>query len=221
MNGQHHYQQRTSITICCRFKDFMNHPALRAARALEHRHWPIHIQKDLDLFGLKDIAVLADHFKCLSVMEDFSLAECQREWKALKRAASKLPFFTMPFQQFWGHMIVYYNNEIRYKNLLVLVLVVLMWVFDTSCAERGYALMNRIHDAVRNALSLEHVNDIMASILIGPDLKDFDPKDILEMWLKGPRGELSKRGRYLRGKLKRIFDDVSSGRLQGLGDMGL
>jgi len=34
------------------------------------------------------------------------------------------------------------------------------------------------------------------------DLEDFDPKIILEMWLKGPKGENSRHGRHLKGKLK-------------------
>ena len=71
--------------------------------------------------------------------------------------------------------------------------------------------MNRVHDAGRNALSVEHVNDIMTNILLGPEMKDFDPKVILEMWLKGPKGDKSKRGRNLAGKLQDCMEAVESG----------
>ena len=128
-------------------------------------------------------------------MEHFNLEEALHEWRNLKSRVSKLPFFTMNFTAFWTHMIIHYNDEVRFKNVLMVVLVVLLFILDTSCAERGYALMNRVHSATRNALSLTHVNDIMANILLGPDLKDFDPKIILEMWLEGPKGANSKRGR--------------------------
>ena len=119
----------------------------------------------------------------------------------------------MKFTEFWTHMIIHYNDEVRFKNVLMVVLVVLMFILDTSCAERGYALMNRVHNATRNRLSLTHVNDIMANILLGPDLEDFDPKIILEMWLKGPKGENSRHGRYLKGKLKDMFNQTEFGKL--------
>ena len=92
----------------------------------------------------------------------------------------------MKFTEFWTHMIIHHNDEVRFKNVLMVVLVVLMFILDTSCAERGYTLMNRVHNATRNRLSLTHVNDIIAKI-------------ILEMWLKGPKGENSRHRRYLKG----------------------
>ena len=92
--------------------------------------------------------------------------------------------------------------------MLILAFIVLMWMLDTSCAERGFATMNDVHSALRNLLSVEHVRDIMTNILLGPKLKDFDPKVILEMWMKGPLGDASEHGRYLRGKLKDALDGV-------------
>jgi len=82
-----------------------------------------------------------------------------------------------------------------------------MWMMDTSCVERGYATMNRVHSAERNGLSVSHANDIMTCISVGPSVRDFDPKVVLEMWLNGPRGEASARGRYLKGKLNDAFRD--------------
>ena len=62
--------------------------------------------------------------------------------------------------------------------------------------------MNRIHNAMRNALSIEHVNDIMANILLGPDLKDFDPLEIFQKWKEGA----TKNGRYYDSKLRVAWD---------------
>ena len=196
-----------------RFQDFLNNPLLNACRVLEHRHWPKHQAALLEAYGVEEIKSLADHFKELDVMEHFNLDEALHEWRNLKSQVSKLPFFTMKFTEFWTHMIIHYNDEVRFKNVLMVVLVVLMFILDTSCAERGYALMNRVHNATRNQLSLTHVNDIMANILLGPDLEDFDPKIILEMWLKGPKGENSMHGRYLKGKLKDMFNQTEFGKL--------
>ena len=64
--------------------------------------------------------------------------------------------------------------------------------------------MNRIHNSSRDRLKVAHTNDLMAAELLGPDMKDFDPKVILAAWLEGPLGEASARGRYLKGKLNEL-----------------
>jgi len=40
----------------------------------------------------------------------------------------------------------------------------------------------------------------MSTDMLGPDIKQFDPKPMLAEWLNGPLGR-GTRGRYLRGKL--------------------
>ena len=61
----------------------------------------------------------------------------RRTLRDLKPQVSKLPFFTMKFTVFWTYMIIHYNDEVRFKNVLMVVLVVLLLILDTSCAERG------------------------------------------------------------------------------------
>ena len=51
------------------------------------------------------------------------------------------------------------------------------------------------------------MNDTMAVALLSS--KDFDPKRILELWLRGPLGSESHRGRYLKGKLNEIKSGLS------------
>ena len=112
------------------------------------------------------------------------------------------------FLQFWLRVLVHYDTEVRYYHVLKLGLVVLLFMLDTSCCERGYALMNRVHSVDRSTLVVETVNDIMACCELGPEIADFDPKPVLEAWLLGPLGEKSKRGRYLHGKLKAVYDSI-------------
>ena len=93
------------------------------------------------------------------------------------------------FLQFWLRVLVHYDTEVRYYHVLKLGLVVLLFMLDTSCCERGYALMNRVHSVDRSTLVVETVNDIMACCELGPEIADFDPKPVLEAWLLGPLGE--------------------------------
>ena len=57
------------------------------------------------------------------------------------------------------------------------------------------------------SMQVELVNDIMAVALLSS--KDFDPKRVLELWLRGPLGSESHRGRYLKGKLNEIKSGLS------------
>ena len=54
--------------------------------------------------------------------------------------------------------------------------------------------MNRLHTYLRNALSVESLNDLMCICSNGPELKDFEPMPMLKARLE-PLLELEKRGR--------------------------
>ena len=120
------------------------------------------------------------------------------------------PFFTMPFTDFWMHMLTHYNNALGYPHVLMLVLVVMLWMIDTSCVERGYAAMNRTHTKSRNGLSVKRVNHLMTIVALGPDVKDFDPKVVLEQWLQGPLGTKSERGRYMKAFLRNALKEITA-----------
>lgn len=58
--------------------------------------------------------MLFSHFKSYSVMADFNQPDALREWRDLKLMVINEAYFTMGFSDFWTHLIVHYNSEIRY-----------------------------------------------------------------------------------------------------------
>ena len=114
----------------------------------------------------------------------------------------------MPFAAFWLRLLNHYDNSFGYPNVLILVLIILMWMLDTSCCERGFAFMNRTHTPARNRLQVKRVNQIMGINLLGCSVNDFDPKVVLEKWMEGPLGKESERGRYLCAQIKRALREI-------------
>ena len=149
-----------------------------------------------------------DQFSELKLMEGFDKAEARRQWKILKFELPKHAFFkTMGFVRFWEHVATHWDtgNLHGYSEFIKIALAVLLVVTDTSCCERGYSLMNRLHTYLRNGLKVESLDDLMCICSNGPDLEDFDPMPILKAWL-----ELEKRGRNLSIIQRKVASPLSS-----------
>ena len=95
-------------------------------------------------------------------------------------------------------------------QILILALVVLLIILDTSCCERSFALMNRIHTYLRNRLGVATLNNLMCICSLGPSIMNFDPKLILAKWLEAPFMQKNGRGRSLQGKLNALMGAGSS-----------
>ena len=92
----------------------------------------------------------------------------------------------------------------------MLASVVLLIILDTSCCERSFALMNRIHTYLRNRLGVATLNNLMCICSLGPSIMNFDPKLILAKWLEAPFMQKNGRGRSLQGKLNALMGAGSS-----------
>ena len=146
-------------------------------------------------------------------MNNFNLDEALRQWRSLKRETRRLPFFkSCDYVQFWEHIATHYDTGglTGYSEILILALVVLLIILDTSCCERSFALMNRIHTYLRNRLGVATLNNLMCICSLGPSIMNFDPKLILAKWLEAPFMQKNGRGRSLQGKLNALMGAGSS-----------
>ena len=175
------------------FDPLLNSPIFKASKALEFRSWPLGDEEALRSHGNGDILVLIDQFSDLEFMAGYDQEEALRQWELAKFELPQHAFFkTMGFVQFWEHVATHFDtgNLKGYSEIIKIALAVLLIVSDTSCCERGYSLMNRLHTYLRNGLGVKKLNDLMCICSNGPTITDFDPMPILKAWL-----ELEKRGR--------------------------
>ena len=139
------------------------------------------------------VEVLIEQFKDLKCMVDFDRKEAMRQWERLKFELPKHAFFRhTSFVGFWEHVAMHFDTGALtgYSEFIKLALAVLLIVTDTSCCERAYSLMDRIHTYLRNRLEVKTLNDLMCICSNGPELEDFDLMPTLKAWL-----QLEKRGR--------------------------
>ena len=175
------------------FGPLLKSPIFAASKALEHRSWPVNDAVALRSHGNGEVEVLIEQFKDLKCMVDFDRKEAMRQWERLKFELPKHAFFRhTSFVGFWEHVAMHFDTGALtgYSEFIKLALAVLLIVTDTSCCERAYSLMNRIHTYLRNRLEVKTLNDLMCICSNGPELEDFDPMPTLKAWL-----QLEKRGR--------------------------
>ena len=100
------------------------------------------------------------------------------QWERLKFEAPSMPFFKHTAHcQFWEHLLTHYDKPVMgYSEILKVAVLVLLIITDSSCCERGYSLMNRIHANLRNRLEIAALREIMCICSLGPSIADYDPK---------------------------------------------
>ena len=185
-----------------RFDKLVNNPVFKAAKvAFEQREWPVKRAMEsessymarLDKHGCSEINVLLKHYS-----EYFTIAEAidvRKDWIVFKRTMVHLPEFKkLRAPVFWTYVATHYNYPARHELLIRLQLLVSLVPLDTSECERGFSLMNLIMTALRNRLSMVHLDEVMRICCLGPPIKDFMPHvvPIVSRWM-----EDSKRGRYM------------------------
>ena len=186
------------VHLEARFAGYQDHPVLSRLSAFEHRVWPL-LEKDLEEYGNSYVKWLFNHFRSLTVLKDIDVDEAVREWQDLKRdLITTTQHRDLKFVEFWTWVFTHYEN--RYPNILKLICVVLIIVMDTSCCERGFALMNRTHTEERDRLKVETVNDLLMIMNLGPDVEDLDVQDMVGRWLHA-----STKGRQLGSKFNNAF----------------
>ena len=101
-------------------------------------------QEQLALFGGDDVQCIVDHYK-----EQLSGDECNKipqEWVALKSYV--MHFCGRPLLQVYGELLR--DRPARFKNILVLVDLMLTLSPSTAECEHQFSSMNRIKTALRN-----------------------------------------------------------------------
>ena len=191
------------ITEHCkaRFNPLFKNPVFKACLELEHRRWPVHDDEALKKHGNEEIRTLIDQFSDLEYMENFDTNEAMNQWKRLKFETRGMPFFRHTnYSQYWVHVATHFDtgNVTGYSEIIKVGLLVLLIILDSSCCERVFSLMNRIHTGTRNRMKFESVRNQLCISSLGPNVREYDPMPVLQRWL-----ENSKKNRAL-GKLLRL-----------------
>ena len=77
------------------------------------------------------------------------------------------------------------------KNILKIIHLTNMYPLTNASCETGFSLLKKINSDWRSRLTIASLDQQMRICLVGPDVKDFDPKPPLKRWWE--EGQRTKR----------------------------
>ena len=109
------------------------------------------------------------------------------EWGELKIYVSCLigTERDISYLDLWQGIIT--QNEGRFRNIVLVLIIVLLIPFHTSEVERGFSLMNRVKQDWRARLTTTSLNELMRISLLGPSCNEFEPMGAIRLWWQSGR----------------------------------
>jgi len=112
------------------------------------------------------------------------------EWPALKAHMRKQPR-NMSVQEFYNRLFTNPNLKETFKNVIMLVEIILCIPVSSAVCERGFSAMARIKSDWRASLNIKMLNYLMTITLQGPQPSDYNAERALAMWWHG--GQRARR----------------------------
>jgi len=161
-------------------------PMIQAGRVFDTKDWPHHDRDELALYGNNQITQIADHFAPVLERMGCERGDLQNEWTAVKahisnrvralniRRPDNCPSINILFQ----------NPDLgdRFKNLLMLVQIILTLPLSSSACERGFSAVKRIKTDWRATLATSTMNNLLTISIHGPSLQDYDAELAIQRW---------------------------------------
>lgn len=150
------------------------------------KNWPLGLE-ELQVYGNEQLSSVVDHFTELLIRNDCDIDSVPLEWVELKIYVSGLVAAepAVSYLALWQRVIR--QNEDRFKNIILVLKIVLLIPIHTSEVERGFSLMNRVKQDWWARLTTPHLNELMRISLLGPACNAFEPMEAIRLWWQGGR----------------------------------
>ena len=169
-----------------RFSSFENEDIFKNMSIFNFKNWPLGLE-ELQVYGNEQLSSVVDHFEELLIRNDCDIDSVPLEWVELKIYVSSLVAAepAVYYLDLWQRVIR--QNEDRFKNIILVLMIVLLIPIHTSEVERGFSLMNRVKQDWRARLTTPHLNELMRISLLGPACNEFEPMEAIRLWWQGGR----------------------------------
>lgn len=164
-----------------RFKCVESEKVLQAACCiLDPREWP----KDAEALanhGSDELLLLTNHFaEVLDHMGCDRNTARHMEWQSAKVLIKSL----LPGLQkdAWRDFFMDDHCKNEYKNLLLIIELLLVLPLSTAACERGFSSMKRIKNDWRSSLSVDSLHKLLFISIEGPELDSFSGQRVVERW---------------------------------------
>lgn len=152
---------------------------LQANRIFDLKEWPQNRQ-DLSGFGNDQLQVLVDHFEDFlenmhcqrnQILQEWTLAKANLGNRLLNRQAQDLSICSL-----------FRGNNVGFKNLLMLIEIILVIPVSGAVCERGFSCVKRIKSDWRSRLISQMMNHLMTVSIEGPSLDDYNAERVIQLW---------------------------------------
>ena len=169
-----------------RFGNF-SEPPLCSFKALDIRQLQLNRQ-ELAVYGRSDLQNILDFFPTMFPKGDHptilhQFLELKVHLKGLKSQNNGQVYMDMIQQK-----------PPRFSSVLSVVELMLTISGSTAKCERAFSQMNQIKTCLRTRLNQETLNALMRIRLEGPEFKDFQPEESVNLWLRNSKGSRHVNG---------------------------
>ena len=154
------------------------HAVLKAGIIFDHKTWPVDV-KELATFGEEAVRTLLQHFQTPLINKGCNLTDVEQEWAPMKVYIFE-HLRLLHYEILWQRMLNEHSDE--YKNVLMLVEIILILPMSTACCERGFSAMKWAKNYWRSSLSNRTLNDVLKIMIDGPSVEAFNAGKPLQMW---------------------------------------
>lgn len=178
--------------ISGRLQDLDTSPVLKAMQIFFMANLP-ESATDLAVYGEQEIETLSQYFNpMLSRLGCPTDVIKDTEWPALKAHMNRNR--QRSTEVLYKKMFTDDNLKERFKNILVLVEIVLCVPTSSAICERGFSAMARIKSDWRASLHPDMLNYLMAISVSGPQVSEYNCTRALNMWYHG--GQRQRRPQF-------------------------
>ena len=157
------------LTVKCeeRFENLQNNPVFITINILYCRRWLK--GANLSRFRENEITESINHFNVLLTKNNYNVDRIMTEWDLLKLLEVWQIIFTS-------------NDKEFYKNVVLIIKLLLITPTMNTKLERMFSRMNRVKTNWRGHLLQEHWENNLHISKDGPYIKDFGPEKAIDRW---------------------------------------
>ncbi|XP_014669372.1 PREDICTED: uncharacterized protein LOC106810507 [Priapulus caudatus] len=175
-----------------RLKDLDSSPVLKAMQVFFLVNLP-ESAADLATYGEDEVATLCDHFRARLERMGCQVDELiQTEWPALKAHMQRNRQHST--DDLYRKCFCCNNLKERFKNILMLVEIILVIPTSSAICERGFSAMARVKSDWRASLQPDMLDYLMAITVSGPPAGEYNSARALNLWYNG--GQRQRRPQF-------------------------
>lgn len=166
---------------------------LQAAQIFDTKDWP-NDRQQLAVYGTQQLQQLSDHFQVFLDNIGCDRNQLLPEWVHVKAHIGNRLINNVNLPKI---NTLFVQQPDQYKNILMLIEIVLVLPISSSICERGFSALKRIKSDWRSNLTTDTMNHLLLASIEGPSLDEYNSERAVHLWWTG--GQRQRRPQFAPG----------------------